>query len=83
MPWRRTVASGATIAIGTDIGAGDEWLIPRVLNDCYKVHMSEHGDRARPSARRSCSSSALSRALGRSTRSGSSATWMPARMRTS
>lgn len=46
MPWRRTAASGATIAIGTDIGAGDEWLIPRVLNDCYKVHMSEPGDRS-------------------------------------
>ena len=46
MPWRRTAASGATIAIGTDIGAGDEWLIPRVLNDCFKVHMSEPGDRS-------------------------------------
>ena len=46
MPWRRTVASGTTIAMGTDIGAGDEWLIPRVLNDCYKVHMSELGDRS-------------------------------------
>ena len=33
----------SNIAIGTDIGAGDEWLIPRVLNDCYKVHMSEPG----------------------------------------
>ena len=44
MPWRRTAASGATIAMGTDIGAGDEWLIPRVLNDCYKVHMSEPAD---------------------------------------
>ena len=32
--------------MGTDIGAGDEWLIPRVLNDCFKVHMSEPGDRA-------------------------------------
>ena len=31
---------------GTDIGAGDEWLIPRVLNDCSKVHMSELGDRS-------------------------------------
>lgn len=41
MPWRRTVRSGVTIAIGTDIGAGDEWLIPRVLGDCFKVHMSE------------------------------------------
>ncbi|WP_314503080.1 amidohydrolase family protein [uncultured Microbacterium sp.] len=46
MPWQRTVASGTTIAMGTDIGAGDEWLIPRVLNDCYKVHMSEPGDRS-------------------------------------
>ncbi len=46
MPWQRTVASGVTIAMGTDIGAGDEWLIPRVLNDCYKVHMSELGDRS-------------------------------------
>lgn len=44
MPWQRTAASGTTIAIGTDIGAGDEWLIPRVLNDCFKVHMSEPGD---------------------------------------
>ncbi|HWI30931.1 MAG TPA: amidohydrolase family protein [Microbacterium sp.] len=43
MPWRRTVATGVNVAIGTDIGAGDEWLIPRVLNDCYKVHMSEDG----------------------------------------
>ncbi len=43
MPWRRTIASGVTVAMGTDIGAGDEWLIPRVLNDCYKVHMSEPG----------------------------------------
>ena len=43
MPWRRTVASGVGVAIGTDIGAGDEWLIPRVLNDCFKVHMSEPG----------------------------------------
>ena len=44
MPWQRTVASGTTIAMGTDIGAGDEWLISRVLNDCFKVHMSEPGD---------------------------------------
>jgi guanine deaminase len=43
MPWRRTVAAGVTVALGTDIGAGDEWLIPRVLNDCFKVHLSESG----------------------------------------
>lgn len=43
MPWERTLASGVTVAIGTDIGAGDEWLVPRVLNDCYKVHLSEPG----------------------------------------
>jgi guanine deaminase len=43
MPWRRTVASGVTVSIGSDVGAGDEWLIARVLNDCYKVHLSEPG----------------------------------------
>lgn len=44
MPWRRTVDAGVTVALGTDIGAGDEWLISRVAGDCYKVHMSEPGD---------------------------------------
>lgn len=44
MPWRRTVASGVTVAAGSDVGAGDKWLIPEVLNDCYKVHLSEPGD---------------------------------------
>ncbi len=43
MPWRRTSAAGVTIAVGSDIGAGDEWLIPRVLNDCFKAHLSEPG----------------------------------------
>lgn len=43
MPWRRTVAAGITVALGTDVGAGDEWLIPRVANDCYKAHLSEAG----------------------------------------
>ncbi|MFT4164966.1 MAG: amidohydrolase family protein [Microlunatus sp.] len=41
MPWRRTVAHDITVALGTDVGAGDEWLIPRVANDAYKVHLSE------------------------------------------
>ncbi|ALR12220.1 guanine deaminase [Mycobacteroides saopaulense] len=41
MPWRRTVASGVNVALGSDVGAGDEWLLSRVLNDCFKVHMSE------------------------------------------
>ncbi|MDO3399966.1 guanine deaminase [Mycolicibacterium neoaurum] len=41
MPWRRTADAGVNIALGTDIAAGDEWLIPRVLNDCFKVHISE------------------------------------------
>ncbi|MUM18533.1 MULTISPECIES: amidohydrolase family protein [unclassified Mycobacteroides] len=41
MPWRRTVASGVNVALGTDVGAGDEWLLARVLNDCFKVHISE------------------------------------------
>lgn len=43
MPWKRTVASGVNIAAGTDFGGGDEWLIPRVLGDAFKVHMSEDG----------------------------------------
>jgi guanine deaminase len=44
MPWKRTVASGVNIAIGTDFGGGDEWLIPQVLADCFKAHISEPGD---------------------------------------
>ncbi|WAC57267.1 amidohydrolase family protein [Gordonia sp. SL306] len=43
MPWKRTVAAGITIAAGTDVGAGDEWLISRVLSDAFKVHLSEPG----------------------------------------
>lgn len=41
MPWRRTTAAGVNVALGTDVAAGDEWSIPRVLNDCFKVHISE------------------------------------------
>lgn len=41
MPWRRTIGHDVTVAIGTDVAGGDEWLIPRVLGDVYKVHMSE------------------------------------------
>lgn len=44
MPWRRTVASGINIAAGTDIAAGDTWLMPRVLNAAYKVHISAGAD---------------------------------------
>ncbi|MFT3860645.1 amidohydrolase family protein [Micropruina sp.] len=44
MPWRRTIAHDVTVALGTDVGAGDEWLIPRVANDAYKVHLSEPAD---------------------------------------
>ncbi|WP_414172297.1 amidohydrolase family protein [Clavibacter tessellarius] len=44
MPWRRTIASGVNVAIGSDVGAGDEWLVSRVLNDAFKVHLSEPGD---------------------------------------
>ncbi len=43
MPWARTVAAGVTVALGSDVGAGDEWLISRVAADCFKVHMSETG----------------------------------------
>jgi guanine deaminase len=46
MPWRRTTAAGVTVAAGSDIGAGDRWLIPGVLNDAYKVHLSEPGSDA-------------------------------------
>ena len=46
MPWRRTVGSGVTVALGTDVSAGDEWLLTRVLNDCFKVHISEPGSDA-------------------------------------
>ena len=44
MPWKRTVASGVNISIGSDFGGGDEWLIPQVLGDSFKVHISEAGD---------------------------------------
>ena len=44
MPWKRTVASGVNIAAGTDVGGGDEWLIPRVLGDAFKQHMNSDGD---------------------------------------
>ncbi len=44
MPWRTTVAAGVNIGLGSDIGAGDEWLISRVAGDAYKVHISEEGD---------------------------------------
>ncbi|MGC5248717.1 amidohydrolase family protein [Gordonia sp. DT219] len=45
MPWLSTIASGVTVAAGTDCGGGDEWLISRVLSDAFKVHISEPGDR--------------------------------------
>ncbi|GAB89253.1 amidohydrolase family protein [Gordonia rhizosphera] len=44
MPWKRTLAAGVTVAAGTDVGAGDEWLISRVLSDAFKVHLSEPGE---------------------------------------
>jgi guanine deaminase len=43
MPWKRTVASGVNVSSGTDMGGGDEWLIPRVLGDAFKQHMNEDG----------------------------------------
>jgi guanine deaminase len=44
MPWRRTIASGVTVAAGTDFAAGDSWFIPEVLNAAFKVHISEEGE---------------------------------------
>ncbi len=32
------------ISAGTDFGGGDEWLIPRVLGDAFKQHITEPGD---------------------------------------
>lgn len=44
MPWLRTVASGVNVSAGTDFGGGDEWLIPRVLGDAFKQHITEPGE---------------------------------------
>ncbi|MDH6237598.1 amidohydrolase family protein [Cryobacterium sp. CG_9.6] len=44
MPWTRTTNFGVNVALGSDVGAGDEWLMSRVLNDAFKVHRSEPGD---------------------------------------
>ncbi len=41
MPWKRTVASGVNIAMGSDIGGGDEWFMPQILNAAFKQHISE------------------------------------------
>ncbi len=43
MPWRRTVSSGVTVAVGSDIAAGDEWFIPRVVNAMFKTHQNAPG----------------------------------------
>ena len=43
MPWRRTIASGVNVSVGSDFGGGDEWLIPQVLAEAFKVHISEAG----------------------------------------
>ncbi|WP_037159442.1 guanine deaminase [Rhodococcoides fascians] len=48
MPWNRTVAAGVNIALGSDYGGGDEFLLSRVLGDAYKVHISEPGDAGVP-----------------------------------
>ena len=44
MPWTRTTSFGVNVALGSDVGGGDEWLMSRVLNDAFKVHLSEPGD---------------------------------------
>lgn len=46
MPWIRTTAAGVNVAMGTDVGAGDEWLISKTLAASYGVHMTEPGDAA-------------------------------------
>lgn len=44
MPWRRTLEAGVTIALGTDIGAGDKWHIPTVAAGAYRSHVSDERD---------------------------------------
>lgn len=39
MPWRTLRAAGIRVGAGTDVGAGDTFAIPEVLNSAYKVHM--------------------------------------------
>jgi guanine deaminase len=46
MPWIRARQAGVNVAVGSDIAAGDEWLIPRVLNAAFKAHADEPGDGA-------------------------------------
>jgi guanine deaminase len=43
VPWRWTIPD-ESVSAGTDFGGGDEWLIPRVLGDACKVHITEPGD---------------------------------------
>ncbi len=40
MPWRRSLDAGVRVAVGSDIAAGDEWCLPRVLNACFKAHLN-------------------------------------------
>ena len=87
--WRRTVASGVGLAIGTDIGAGDEWADPAGAESTLQVHMSEPGaDAETLGVPRSCCSSACSlecRALDQEAldrqpgrwQGGHSPRWMP------
>lgn len=44
MPWRRTLASGVTVALGSDIGGGYEWSIAQTAAEAYRVHLSEPGE---------------------------------------
>lgn len=79
MPWKRTVASGVNISVGTDFGGGDEWLIPpRVLGDAFKVHITEPVTTGCRCIRPRCCSSAPSAAPGHWTwRTGSAiSTWV-------
>ena len=41
LPWHRVESTGVGVAMGSDIAAGDEWFMPRVLNACFKAHMNE------------------------------------------
>jgi guanine deaminase len=43
LAWRRVQAAGVNVAAGSDIGAGDAWCLPEVLNAAYKVHLGAPG----------------------------------------
>lgn len=46
MQWKRTINSGTTVALGSDIAAGDQWCIAQVANAAYKSHALPYNQEA-------------------------------------